>query len=82
MKPVRFHSEAQIELTAEAQYYEERAKGLGTRFLGEVKTALSLVSTFPRIGAPYGYGARRVFPPSFPLQLSTWNAQTSGSFWR
>ena len=40
MKPVRFHPEAEVELAAEAKYYEERSPGLGERFTGEVEVAV------------------------------------------
>jgi plasmid stabilization system protein ParE len=66
---VRFHAEAEVELAAEASYYEERSPGLGGRFVWEVQAAVELISTFPRIGAPYRYGTRRVFPKSFPFSI-------------
>jgi len=69
VKPVRFHPEAETELTAEAKYYDERSPGLGERFATEVETAVALISAFPRIGAPYKYGTRRVFPRKFPFSI-------------
>lgn len=69
MKAVRFHPEAEIELAAEARYYEERSPGLGERFAREVQAAVELMSAFPRIGAPYKYGTRRVFPRKFPFSV-------------
>lgn len=69
MKPVRFHPEAEIELIAEAMYYEERSPGLGDRFIREVQAAVELASVFPRIGAPHKYGTRRVFPRKFPFAV-------------
>lgn len=69
MKPVRFHPEAEIELAAEAKYYEEISPGLGERFIREVQAAVELASAFPGIGAPHKYGTRRVFPRKFPFSI-------------
>ena len=69
MKPVRFHPEAEVELAAEAGFYEEQWRGLGERFTEEVEAALNLASTFPEIGSPYKYGTRRVFPKKFPFSI-------------
>ena len=69
MKPIRFHSEAEVELVAEARYYEDRVPGLGERFTREVEAALNLASDFPRIGTPYRHDTRRVFPKSFPFSI-------------
>lgn len=69
MKPVRFHPDAEIELTAEAKYYEERSPGLGNRFIREVQAAVELASVFPRIGSPHKYGTRRVFSREFPFSV-------------
>lgn len=69
MKPIRFHPQAELELEAEAQYYEERAPGLGERFIREVQAALEIASAFPQVGAPYQYGTRRVFLRKFPFSV-------------
>ena len=69
MKPVRFHPEAEVELAAEARYYEERSPGLGERFTNEVQAAVRLAATLPGIGSPSRYGTRRVFPKSFPFSV-------------
>ena len=69
MKPARFHPEAEVELAAEAKYYEERSPGLGERFTHDVEAAVELASAFPQIGSPYRYGTRRVFPKRFPFSI-------------
>ncbi|MGK6307100.1 type II toxin-antitoxin system RelE/ParE family toxin [Variovorax sp. DT-64] len=69
MKSVRFHPDAEVELTAEACFYEERAVALGERFIQEVQAAVQLAAAFPGIGSPYRYGTRRVFPKSFPFSI-------------
>ena len=69
MTPVRFHPGAEVELAAEAQYYDERLPGLGERFTDEVEAAVGLASSFPLIGSPYKYGTRRVFTKKFPFSI-------------
>lgn len=69
MKPARFHPEAEVEITAEAAYYEERSAGLGERFTHEVQAAIKIAWLLPGIGSPYRYGTRRVFPKSFPFSV-------------
>ena len=69
MKSARFHAEAQVELFAESQYYEERSAGLGRLFIEAVESAVRLASTFPEAGSPYRYGTRRVFPKRFPFSV-------------
>jgi hypothetical protein len=68
VKPARFHPEAEVELTAEAKYYEECSPGLGERFLAELQAAEASLR-LPQIGAPYRYGTRRVFPKNFPFSI-------------
>lgn len=47
MKPVKFHPEAQSEMSASARYYEEKQVGLGKRFLESVYTAIRRVCLVP-----------------------------------
>lgn len=68
-KPLRFHSEALEELTAEAVYYEVKSNGLGARFVSEVEAATRIAAEFPEMGAPFKYGTRRVFPKKFPFSV-------------
>lgn len=53
MKPARFHPDAEVELAAQAHYYDERSPGLGQRFADEVQAAIELAASLPRIGSPY-----------------------------
>ena len=48
MKTVRFHPEAEAEMIAAAQFYQERADGLGVRFLESVQTVVRHISNFPQ----------------------------------
>lgn len=68
-KPLRFHSEALEELTAEAVYYESKSRGLGARFASEVEASTRIATEFPEMGAPFKYGTRRVFPKKFPFSV-------------
>lgn len=68
-KPLRFHSEALEELTAEAVYYEAQSSGLGARFASEVEAATHIAAEFPEMGAPFKHGTRRVFPKKFPFSV-------------
>ena len=68
-KPLRFHSEALEELTAEAVYYESKSSGLSARFAREVEAATRIASEFPEMGAPYKHATRRVFPRKFPFSV-------------
>jgi toxin ParE1/3/4 len=68
-RPLRFHSEALDELTAEAVYYESQSRGLGERFASEVEAATRIAAEFPAMGAPFKYGTRRVFPKKFPFSV-------------
>lgn len=69
MKLARFHPEAEVELAAEAAYYEERSPGLGARFLREVEAAVGLACEFPEIGAPHRFATRRVFTKRLPFSV-------------
>jgi len=66
---VRLHPEAEAELAAEVQYYEEQLSDLGKRFADEVESAVKLAATFPQMGAPYKLGTRRVFTRKFPFSI-------------
>ena len=65
----RFHTEAELELRAEAAYYEQHTRGVGERFATEVEAAVKLACSFPYIGSPYKYGTRRVYPKKFPFSV-------------
>ncbi len=69
MKPVRFHPLAKAELGKQAQYYDVRSAGLGSRFVEQVEQATHLAGEMPGIGSPYKYRTRRVFPKDFPYSV-------------
>ena len=68
-KVLRFHSEALEELIVEAKYYEKLEPGLGRRFVSEVEAATGIAVEFPKMGAPFKHGTRRVFPKKFPFSV-------------
>jgi plasmid stabilization system protein ParE len=47
MKRVAFHEEASCEMNEAAQYYEERAVGLGLTFLAEVEDSVAQILSNP-----------------------------------
>ena len=49
---VRYHEAAEEELLSEIGYLELRARGLGQRFVDEVKRAESYIDEFPSVLAP------------------------------
>jgi len=47
MKHIVFHPEADAEVIAAADWYEERVRGLGSDFLDEIDAAISRISDSP-----------------------------------
>ena len=69
MKSVEFHSEAEAEFIAAAQYYESQAANLGLDFISAVEHTYQRLKTFPESGHPFGLRLRRVLVPGFPYGL-------------
>ena len=69
MRSVEFHSEAQNEFVAAAQFYENRTEGLGLDFTLTVQRAYERLLAHPASGAPFGRLLRRVLLPKFPYGL-------------
>ena len=69
MKPVRFVEEAQQEFLDQVSYYEERERGLGERFRQAVEAAAALASAHPKLGSPWKFRTRRVFPKGFKFSV-------------
>ena len=59
MIPVRFHEAADEEVLAELGYLEMRQRGLGRRFLAEVRHAVGVIEQFPESGEEIRAGVRR-----------------------
>lgn len=58
MTQVRYHEAAEDELLRELGFLELRAKGLGRRFLEEVRRTETMVAEFPESGAEIRPGIR------------------------
>jgi plasmid stabilization system protein ParE len=56
---VRYHEAAHEELLGELGYLELRKRGLGRRFLGEVRRAEALIAQFPLAGEEIVPGIRK-----------------------
>ena len=69
MKSVRFLGEAQDEFLEQVAFYEDRQKGLGERFRRAVEAAVTLASAHPKLGSPWKFQTRRVFPKGFEFSL-------------
>lgn len=59
MTPIRYHEAAEAELLDEIGYLELRAKGLGRRFLGEIRRAESIIGKCPESGEEIQPGIRK-----------------------
>ena len=59
MKPHEFHLEAEIEMLAQADYYEFREPGLGTRFLLAVGRAIERLKFDPAARPTTSFHLRR-----------------------
>ena len=59
MKNIRYHEAAEAELLHEIGYLELRTKGLGRRFLSEIRKAESSIAEFPLSAAEIRPGIRR-----------------------
>lgn len=69
MTPVRYHEAAEDELLNEIGYLELRAKGLGRRFLAEVRRAESLIAQFPESAQEIRPGIRKQILRKFRYSL-------------
>jgi plasmid stabilization system protein ParE len=59
VRPVRYHEAAQGELLFELGYLESQSKGLGRRFLHEVRRTEKLLAEFPEAGVEIASGIRK-----------------------
>ena len=69
MISVRFHDAARSELAEEVLYYAEIDRRLGERLFEAVQRAVGLAAEFPKMGSPYLFKTRRVFPKRFPFSV-------------
>ena len=69
MKPVQFSPLASREVATTAREYEEKAPGLGEKFIVEVEAATQQVSAFPESAPAFGRRLRRQLLNRFPFAL-------------
>ena len=67
MKPVRFHPEAESEMTEAALWYEDQQADLGKRFLVSVQDALNRIKIAPLLYPVVDGEARRCLTRTFPF---------------
>jgi plasmid stabilization system protein ParE len=65
----RFHEAADAELAEAVEYYDEKARGLGDRFLAEVKAATRHIERYPQIAPLIEHGVRAKVLGSFPYSV-------------
>ena len=65
----RFHDAATAELTDAVSYYDAKARGLGDRFLEEVKAATRYIEQYPEIAPVIDEGVRAKVFVRFPYSL-------------
>lgn len=65
----RFHEAADAELTEAVAYYDDKAAGLGDRFLAEVKAATRSIERYPEIAPIIEDGVRAKLLMQFPYSL-------------
>jgi plasmid stabilization system protein ParE len=51
MRLEHFHELAEAEMSAAAEYYEQRQPGLGTEFIAEVRRAVEVIMRNPECGS-------------------------------
>lgn len=66
---VRFHDGANEEFLNSVSYYDERRRGLGEAFVGEVEKATGLLRLHPKLGAPVRGGFRMLVVNRFPFVI-------------
>jgi toxin ParE1/3/4 len=70
MKPVTFHPEAEAELEAASDYYDDQRAGLGAEFEAEVQEAVERVARMPQAFPLHGStGLRKCVVPRFPYTV-------------
>lgn len=69
MTRIEILSEAYKELESARQWYEERSRGLGGKFLDEVDWGMNAIRDFPDTWPLYIHGTRRVLLHRFPFAI-------------
>ncbi len=69
MIAIEFHPEAEVEMLAAAQFYEQRAKNLGVTFLSEVEKSVHKISASPFLYPVLKRKVRRCLVQRFPYGI-------------
>jgi plasmid stabilization system protein ParE len=69
VKPLHFHPDVGIDVKGSYEWYEERSKGLGVRFISELEHAYEAITLFPHTWASFEHGFRRYILPHFPFSV-------------
>ena len=69
MKQVIIHSEAEAELAASVDFYEERKPGLGLDFERSIRNAVGSIQKSPEHFPKTTYGTRRLVMRNFPFAI-------------
>jgi plasmid stabilization system protein ParE len=69
MHRIEIHHEAEQEIRAAAQYYEEKLRGLGNQFLDEIDDGLAQIRKFPMAWSLYEGEYRRYLLKRFPYGI-------------
>jgi hypothetical protein len=69
VKPVTFHPEARLELTAAGRYYAQRSLSVAQRFYAEMDEVLAEVRARPALRRMFDPPARRHSGPIFPYSV-------------
>jgi hypothetical protein len=69
MMLVRFHAEAEAEMTQAAAYYDEQQANLGRRFLTSVRDAINRIQINPLLFPVIEFNVRRCRTKTFPFDI-------------
>ncbi|MDD2236077.1 MAG: type II toxin-antitoxin system RelE/ParE family toxin [Kiritimatiellae bacterium] len=69
MKPVLFHSDADIEMMEAAAYYEVQQQDLGKRFLSAIQDSINHIRINPHIFPVAHLNTRRCLTKTFPFSV-------------
>jgi plasmid stabilization system protein ParE len=69
VKPLRFHPDVNIDIKGSYEWYEEKSKGLGERFISELEHAYEAIGYFPQTWSPFEHGFHRYILPRFPFSV-------------
>ena len=69
MKPVRWHPIVLADVERAGEYYRAEGESLDKRFIAAVNASVSLIRSFPGLGAPVHGRYRRVIVHRFPYSV-------------